>query len=175
MSMTLISTVTVGAGGATNIDFTSIPQTYTDLYVLYSLRSNLADTNENCRLDFNNNTANQSSRLLAGYGSGVASYNFTYINIRSIPANTGTASTFGDMSVYIPNYTSSANKVVSIDNVPERNATDSFFSSIIAGSWANSAAITSVKLSTAGGGSLVQNSTASLYGILKGSGGATVS
>jgi hypothetical protein len=33
-----IETVTVGAGGATNIDFTSIPQTYTHLELRWSYR-----------------------------------------------------------------------------------------------------------------------------------------
>ena len=36
---TLISSVTVGAGGASSIDFTSIPATYTDLLVKFSLRT----------------------------------------------------------------------------------------------------------------------------------------
>ena len=35
----LISTITVGSGGAASIDFTSIPQTYTDLLVKISLRA----------------------------------------------------------------------------------------------------------------------------------------
>jgi hypothetical protein len=35
-TMTALSTVTVGAGGAATIDFTSIPQTYTDLIVKIS-------------------------------------------------------------------------------------------------------------------------------------------
>jgi hypothetical protein len=32
----LIETVTVGSGGAANIEFTSIPQTYTDLKLVIS-------------------------------------------------------------------------------------------------------------------------------------------
>ena len=35
----LIGSVTVGAGGAANIDFTSIPSTYTDLAIKVSYRS----------------------------------------------------------------------------------------------------------------------------------------
>ena len=34
-----LSTVTVGAGGAASIDFTSIPSTYTDLQILCSLKT----------------------------------------------------------------------------------------------------------------------------------------
>jgi hypothetical protein len=40
----IISSVTVGSGGAANIEFTSIPATYTDLYVLASIRSNRSGT-----------------------------------------------------------------------------------------------------------------------------------
>jgi len=39
-NMVAIQTVTVGSGGAANIEFTSIPQTYTDLVVVLSLRNN---------------------------------------------------------------------------------------------------------------------------------------
>jgi len=174
-TMVLIATQTVGAGGASNIDFTSIPQTFTDLYLVGSLRTNLASDSENCRIDFNNNTANQASILLAGYGTGSANYSYTYINIRNVPSANGTANVFGNMSAYIPNYAENRNKNISIDNVPERNTPDNFFISLIGGSWNDTSAITSVKLSTAGGGSFVQYSSISLYGILKGSGGATVS
>jgi hypothetical protein len=38
----LIATTTVGSGGAASIDFTGIPQTYTDLFLVSSLRSNAA-------------------------------------------------------------------------------------------------------------------------------------
>ena len=37
-NMVAIQTVTVGAGGASSIEFTSIPQTYTDLKVVFSVR-----------------------------------------------------------------------------------------------------------------------------------------
>ena len=40
-----IQTVTVGSGGASSIDFTSIPQTYTDLCLVYSARLTTTDTN----------------------------------------------------------------------------------------------------------------------------------
>ena len=36
---TLISSVTVGSGGAASIEFTSIPSTYTDLVLKLSARS----------------------------------------------------------------------------------------------------------------------------------------
>jgi hypothetical protein len=42
LTYTAIKTVTVGSGGAANIDFTSIPQTYTDLVLKVSARMNRA-------------------------------------------------------------------------------------------------------------------------------------
>jgi hypothetical protein len=95
--------------------------------------------------------------------------------IRDIPGTDTTSNTFSSTQVYIPNYAGSTNKSVSIDHVTENNATNAYFSGIVAGLWSNTAAITSVKILDQDGGSLVAGSTASIYGILKGSGGATVS
>ena len=41
-----IQTVTVGSGGAASIDFTSIPQTYTDLKIVLSARTNRANATD---------------------------------------------------------------------------------------------------------------------------------
>jgi hypothetical protein len=85
--------------------------------------------------------------------------------------STDTASTFGNLSIYIPNYAGSADKNFSVDTVSENNATTAY-TQIFTGVWANTAAITQITLSLA---NFAQYSNAYLYGILKGSGGATVS
>ena len=41
-TMVKLQTVTVGSGGASSIDFTNIPQTYTDLKIVLSARTNRA-------------------------------------------------------------------------------------------------------------------------------------
>ena len=46
-----ITTVTVGSGGASSIDFTSIPQTYTDLVIKTSARN--TSTSTTMYLEFN--------------------------------------------------------------------------------------------------------------------------
>jgi hypothetical protein len=174
--MTLISTVTVGAGGANVISFTSIPQTYTDLYLVTSMR-NSASNGGNSWLsipfNFNGSLTSVSSRLLYGTGSATASLTDSamYIGFGATSSD-ATANTFGSGSLYIPNYAGSTNKSSSADGVSETNGTAAG-QMLSANLWANTAAITSINLTT---GSLwVQNSTASLYGITKGSGGATVS
>jgi hypothetical protein len=160
---TLISSVTVGSGGAANMEFTSIPSTYTDLVVKITARSSGADTS--ISLSFNNNTSDRTTRYLFGNGSSASSGSDTNMYITSsIVPSTSTASTFGNAELYIPNYASSNNKPSSVDGVSENNATASNMA-ITTNLWSNSAAITSIKLTPTGGTNFVQYSTAYLYGI----------
>lgn len=161
-----ISTVTVTAsGGAADIQFTSIPATETDLLILLSLRSARADTDDTIRLDFNSFAGtNLQSRRIEGNGSTVsASADGSFISFRTLAAN-HTASTFGNVSIYIANYAGSTNKSVSIDNVTENNATTAW-ASLNAGLWSSSSAISAIKIYSANSANLAQYTTATLYGI----------
>ncbi len=160
---TLISSVTVGSGGAANMEFTSIPSTYTDLLVKISARSDGADTS--IELSFNNNTSNRTTRYLFGNGSTASSGNTTNMFITSsIVPSTSTASTFSNAELYIPNYAGSNNKSSSVDGVSENNATAANMA-LTANLWSDTAAITSIKLFPTGLTNFVQYSTAYLYGI----------
>ena len=163
---TLISSVTVGAGGASSIDFTSIPATYTDLLLVWSGRSDRSAAQDGQKLQFNGSTSSYSDRGLTGNGATASSGSnaTTYIYGGIIPSATATASTFGNISYYIPNYAGSSNKSVSMDSVAENNNTTAY-SILEAGLWSNSAAITSIKLSSENAANYVQYSTAYLYGI----------
>jgi hypothetical protein len=159
----LISSVTVGSGGAANMEFTSIPQTYTDLLVKITARSDGSDTS--IELSFNNNTSNRTTRYVFGNGSTASSGNTTNMFITSsIVPSTATASTFSNAELYIPNYAGSNNKSSSVDGVSENNATASNMA-FTANLWSDSAAITSIKLFPTGLSNFVQYSTAYLYGI----------
>ena len=174
MSITLISTVTVGAGGAASIDFTSIPGIYTDLMVVVSSRSTRSAPNadDGLMVKLNGSTASFSGRTLYGTGSSAGSITTTESGVTS--ATSATSSTFGNANIYIPNYAGATNKSISIDSVAENNAT-SAGQRITATLWSNAAAITSVGVYAANG-NLAEFSSASLYGVLKGSsGGVTVS
>lgn len=161
----LISSVTVGAGGAANIDFTSIPQTYTDLVIKLSSRTNRATiVGDFFVVSFNGNTANRSSRDLYGSGSGSFSGSYSTMYGGLTDSGDATASTFGNAEIYIPNYTSSNNKSISGDSVSENNATEAYVY-LNAGLWSNSSAITSVTLTPNIGTLFNQYSTAYLYGI----------
>jgi len=157
-----IQTVTVGSGGAANIEFTSIPQTYTDLKLVVSLRTNNAGA-EAVMIEFNGSSSNLSGRRLYGDGGSAASDTLTNIRF-AVNTAADTASVFANGEFYIPNYTSANYKSVSVDGVNETNGTNAV-QSLVAGLWSNTAAITSIKLLGNNSGSFVQYSTATLYGI----------
>ena len=163
------STVTVGSGGAANIEFTSIPSTYTDLVLKFSGRFSGASNYTDNRLYFNNSTSGYSEKLLYGTGSSVgsASNALGYLTWGGgvVNGDSSTSNTFSNHEIYIPNYAGSTYKSVSTDSVTENNATG-VFTMFDAGLWSNTAAITSIKIQP-DSGTYMQYSTASLYGIKK--------
>ena len=165
-TFTLIASSTVGAGGAANITFSSIPQTYTDLCLKYSLRNGLAATFDNIQLTFNSVSSGYSDRLVYGNGSSALSASRTGTEIQYLyqTGANATASTFSNGEIYIPNYTGSTNKSVSIDSVTETNGNPAI-AGLDAALWSNTAAITSINLN-GNNGNFVQYSTAYLYGIV---------
>jgi hypothetical protein len=173
MTMTLISTLTVGAGGAANIDFTSIPSTFTDLQLVLSLRSTASGTYGIVRIALNSTSTGFSNRQLIGTGSSTLSFTGTDDQISNANGASTTTNTFSNLSIYFPNYTSSVAKAFSSDLVVENNATAGR-QQLTAHLWTGTAAISSIRIN-ADGNNFVENSTASLYGILKGTGGANVS
>jgi hypothetical protein len=159
------STVTVGSGGAATIDFSSIPSTYTDLLLVISARTNQATGGAwgDLAVKPNNSTASLTARYLYGTGSGAASATGTTIDVHGT-TDSATASTFGNVSVYIPNYAGSTNKSISIDDVTENNAT-SALAFLNAGLWSNTAAINQLTVYSPAAYTIKQYSTATLYGI----------
>jgi len=164
---TLISSVTVGSGGASSISFTSIPQTYTDLVVLVSSRNNSSNYG-GFYMKLNGSTlgTNVTAKKLQGDGSSASSNSSTEINWTKSDL---TANTFASTQIYIPNYTSSNNKSVSIENAPENNATAGGILHMTAWLWSQTAAVSEIAFGTFDGSFpndyFVQYTTAYLYGI----------
>jgi hypothetical protein len=163
---TLIASVTVGGGGASSIDFASIPSTYTDLSLVWSGRSDRVSAQDGMKLQFNASTTSYSDRGLTGNGATASSGTgtSTYIYGGIIPSSTATASTFANISYYIPNYAGSAYKSLSMDSVAENNTTTAY-AILEAGLWSNTSAITSIKITSENAANFVQYTTAYLYGI----------
>jgi hypothetical protein len=165
-----LSTVTVGAGGASSIEFTNIPQTYTDLKIVLSVRSDRAGVESTGFIlsAYNNSAArNLTRRWLLGTGTSVGSSTASAVNtvqVASINAATSTANTFANYEMYIPNYASNVNsKPTAITSVYENNsATGLQFQTAVASN--DNEPINSIKM-TVVGGNFVQYSTATVYGV----------
>jgi len=158
----LISSVTVGSGGTTAINFTSIPQTYTDLIIKLSTRMSTQDY----RIKYNGSASGYNVVFLYGDGSAPASFRSTvagYVGLTD--ANSNTANTFGNGEIYIPNYTVAFARPVSQFGVQEDNTVTPVYMSVSAQSWSTAVAITSIEISQYTGGTIYQYSTAYLYGI----------
>jgi hypothetical protein len=161
------------SSAAASIDFSSIPQTFTDLLVFCSLRgsgSGASDTAIN--MWFNGTTTNRSSRTLYANGSSASSFTDGPIGFYGLVNSSMTANTFCNSSLYIPNYAGDRNKTVSIDSTGENNATRSDMS-LTVGLWSSTAAITQVTIAPYGAFNFASGSSISLYGITRGSDGRT--
>lgn len=164
-----IASVTVGAGGAADITFSSIPATYDDLILFTSLRGNAGFVYDQVRIQFNASSTNYSFRGVYGDGSAAASETGTSQASMKVALGVGagaTASTFSNDMIYIPNYRGSTNKSVSSDAAGENNATTIYYG-LYANLWADTSAITSIKIFPQIGTLWSQYSTATLYGIKK--------
>jgi hypothetical protein len=171
MTMTLFETKTLGTSVG-SIQFTSIPQNSTDLFILLSTRQ--TSTTGTVYISFNGNSTGYTFRRLNSSGSAANSDNYSTSAIYWNDTGTNeTANTFGNSAVYIPNYRGTTNKSVGVDSVPESNSANYIGAqmSIVAGVWENTAAITSINFGS--NASFAAGSTISLYGVTKGSDGIT--
>ena len=159
MGMQLIETIEVGSGGSSSLNFTSIAQDAVDLVVLVSARNSAG----NFGLRFNGDSAsNYPVHVLYGTGSAVGPNAYTTSRTIAWTSSTAySADAFGSTSFYIPNYTATGNKSVSIDFVSENNASNTNMG-INAAQWNGTAAITAIEVYGVG---FVEFTTASLYSI----------
>jgi hypothetical protein len=163
----LLGSATVGSGGASSFAFSSIPQTYTDLKLVVSGRVSGSGTDFHLNVYLNGSTSGYTARAVYGTGTAAGSYSSAVAGYSgSLMGSSGTANVFGCAEVYIPNYTSSNYKSYSVDNVTENNST-TVRTDVLGGLWSNTAAVSSMTVTTDDGTAFVQYTTASLYGISK--------
>lgn len=171
LNMRAIQTATVGAGGASIIEFTNIPQTYTDLVIKLSSRINKAIGRDYVSMRFNSSTTTYPYRWVFGTDNGVSgssSGSNAYGEVITTPGANATANAFGNAEIYIPNYAGSENKSFSIDSVVENNSSSVYIVGMSASRWSSNAAITSIQLYPdipSVSASFVQHTTATLYGV----------
>jgi hypothetical protein len=162
-----IQTITVGSGGAANIEFTSIPQTFNDLKILVSGRGTSVDTD--FFATFNGSSAAQYNYVqMYGYVSGNGAdrgSSQTSLNVGvTSGASSSSASAFSANEINILNYSLSTQfKAVGSLNVTENNGTVAYLN-MKQGQWSNNSAITSLSLACSNG-NWAQYTKVTLYGI----------
>jgi hypothetical protein len=170
---TLISSTTLSTTTAT-VTFSAIPSIYTDLVIKASPRAQFTGAVDfYIRINSDTSSTLYSTTYMNVYGGSPSSGRYNIRNQweaqNSLQSNSATANTFGQIEVYIPNYTVAQNKIANLSLTAEDNATG--FSGSGAGNamiatgahlWRNNSAITSLDLT---GG--LANSSYYLYGIKK--------
>lgn len=168
MTITKIATVTVPSGGASTIQFSGIPAIFTDLWIQASIRN--SGTYEHVLIGLNGSTANFTGRYLTSYGSSGQTGSGVYARYLGNTSRNGyTANTFGSTTIYIPNYTSANYKSISSESTGENNDITNWGNVMAANLWSQTAAITSIELTNEAAATISEGSTATLFGITKGS------
>ena len=161
--MRLIETKTLDTASAL-IEFTDIPQNFTDLVLMASARGGRAATINGIIINFNSTGSGVTVRGLYGNGSSVASNTDAVVSGGAATGSSNTANIFGSSQIYISNYTGSTNKSFSVDSVNENNASEAWLW-MNAGLWSNTDAITSIQLTSQEATNFQIGTTVSLYGI----------
>jgi hypothetical protein len=157
----------------TTVTFSSIPQTYKDLVIKYSVaevQGGGGYSQGAFKITFNGDSTTKYSetRLTGGNGTVLtsrrSSSSWTQFNFYN--GNNSTANIFSNSEIYIPNYIStSAKSFFTFDVQEDSNASNSNAVNIDAQLYTGTSAITSITLTDANGQSLVSGSKVYLYGI----------
>lgn len=152
-------------GTQASVTFSSIVNTYTDLIILCSVRTDRASTVDYLKIRFNGASAdtNLTSRFIYGDGATATSSTAAYAQPARLDAASNTANTFSSVEIYLPNYAGSTNKPISATGVAEDNSTTGYVQAT-AGLFSDTTAISSITLLNLFG-SFVSGSRFDLYGI----------
>jgi len=163
-----IATVSVGSGGAANVEFTSIPATFTHLQIRGIARSSLSATGAGFIMRANSDTgSNYAAHNLLGDGASAQANAYasnTYMYPSSyMPAANATASIFGTTIIDVLDY-ANTNKYKTMRSLYGTDLNGSGQVGIASSVWMNTNAITSLSLLFTTS-NLVQYSHFALYGI----------
>lgn len=156
-----ISTTTL-SGASSNVTFSSIPQTYTDLVLVTSIK-NASTGLEGYRIQVNNDTGtNYSETYMHGDGSSASSSRIT--NNNGMNNGLSSSSSGSEYSINMNNFfnytnTTSYKTVLSTIHA----ATNGPWLNVSV--WRNTSAITSIKIANQSGNNFGTGSTFTLYGI----------
>lgn len=171
-TLTLIQAQT-SLSGSTLITFNNIPQTYDDLYILWSGRENIHNGHLLGKMTFNNDYSSGYDRYAYSGGSTASTNdgsnsNVAYMTQGMWNANGSTSTTFSNSDIYIPQYRRSSIKTYYSYGYGSNNGTGDYSAAFImaGGYWNNTAAITRIDFySYQGTYSAYDGTTFYLYGI----------
>jgi len=160
-----IATVTVGAGGASSVSFSSIPSTYKHLQVRILTRSTFGANEWPIFVQFNGSGSGYAYHDLQGNGSSASasgSSSQSLYQLGDTSAANGTASSFGVFILDVLDY-ADTNKNKTGRTLYGYDLNGSGKVGLRSGLWANTSAISSMSFGT--GGDFAQYSSFALYGI----------
>lgn len=167
---TLIAKHTVSSTSATSVSFTNIPQTYTDLRIIASVRGTTGGFNSGqvdsliCR-PYNGSTAGTIAKSLSLYSSGasVSGDNTDRGGFTNGPSST--ANMFSANEMNISNYTGSTFKLIEHNGTQGVNVTSNSYLGFTGALYNLTSAINRLDFYLESSGTFAQNSTIYLYGI----------
>ena len=166
-----IQTVTVGSGGSTSIEFTSIPSTYKHLQIRGIGRATNDAGGNQAKLQMNGDTSSGSytfHQLIGngynasadGYGTGTIAGIVPVI----VTTTTTTSNMFGVTVIDILDYTSTQ-KYKTLRIFTGRDTNGGGDVQFVSGLWLSTSAITSLKFTMQSIGDFAQYSSFALYGV----------
>ena len=163
-----IATVTVGSGGQSTIEFTSIPSTYKHLQIRWICRDNRVGDASDSIVRFNSDTgSNYSWHQLIGDGVSAASYATTSQTSARVGFQTGTTSgsnVFGATVIDILDY-ANTNKYKTMRNLAGFDMNTNGSIALNSALWMSTSAITSIVFAPRLGSLYSQYTQFALYGI----------
>lgn len=165
----LITSTTLSVATA-SFQFTSIPQTYTHLRLVWVLRSDVGSALDTAELTFNGDTGanyqHQHVNASAGTLTGTRITAAKFIRL-DISGNTATAGLAGAGTALIPLYTSTVFQKHALIQLSYADNNTNVNSRSVHGIWHNAsiAAITSIKIDIGTGTNFVASSYVGLYGV----------
>lgn len=166
MAHTLIASHTVNSDTSSIVaTFNNIPQTYTDLKLVTTIKVGTTGGWYDSFIYFNGNKSGY-GHFIYGSGTGTSGANDpSDMTLRTTASNSLASGIFGNTTLYIPNYTlSGRNKTYLADQSAEQNATSGIQM------WTSTRSnvtdpITSIDFQAVGGSVIVAGSKFWLYGI----------
>lgn len=157
-----IATVSVGSGGTSAVEFTGIVGTYSHLQIRGLAKGGEA-TYSQFKIQFNSDTgANYSTHALYGTGTTAGAEGFSGYSFGAFYS--GSTTNFGALVIDVLDY-ANTNKYKTVRTLAGVDGNGSGIIDLASAGWRNTNAVTSVKITTAGTGTIAQYSNFALYGI----------